>query len=190
MAEGRFSGSGEELPKSKPAQTKKPRRAWQEEMERPRSAMARPGTRQELPAPKQYVDRAVSAPDLSELTITDYEEESDQQLATSPRHSTLQPPSPPTVTWQSWNRPTTKVSVSGSAVKVSTEYRLKELSPESTEITPEIPPELLPSSKPVTRRPTTPSVPSGAKSREIAEELYQTKQEFFKVKQLPKEVRC
>ena len=146
MAEGgRFPGSGEELPKYKPAQAKNPRRLSQSDM------IMEVFEAIFLHSPRRHL-HSVSEPNLSALTITDYEEESEQQLELRP-HLTLQSPSPPTVTWQSWNRPTTKVSVSGSTVKVSTEYRLKELSPEPTEITPEIPPELIPRSKLLEWRP-------------------------------------
>ena len=183
MAEGgRFPGSGEELPKYKPAQAKNPRRVSPSDM------IMEVFEAIFLHSPRRHL-HSVSEPNLSALTITDYEEESEQQLELRP-HLTLQSPSPPTVTWQSWNRPTTKVSVSGSTVKVSTEYRLKELSPEPTEITPEIPPELIPRSKLLEWRPKTPSVPSVAKPRNIAKELYEAKKDFFKIKQLPKEVCC
>ena len=98
MAEGRLPGSGEELPKSKPKNRvvygkKKwsdPGQPWRDQ------ALVKNCRLRKLLASSMYVDRAVSAPDLSELTITDYEEESDQQLAMRTRHS--KPPSPPTVT--------------------------------------------------------------------------------------------
>lgn len=175
MAERRLPGSGEEPPKSKPAQAKKPRR--EEGMETPPSeTMARPGTSQEPPALQINPPVGATLPTLSALTMT---EESDQQLALR-SHS-----APPIISISlSWNRPTPKTPVSDCSLKVSTKYRGKQLSSEPTEETPE----LLLSGKPDTQESKTPSIPSGLTAREIAKKLFLKKENFFMIKQLPKEV--
>ena len=193
MAEGRLPGSEEE------------------EMELPQSeTMARPGISQEPPATqtfgRQLLDPATATtPKLSTLTIIDYAGESDLQRALR-LHSTCPPPT------VSRNRPTTEISASG---KVSTEYRGKQLPPQTTESTPEIPAELSPenpphleptlqhtsrvdsgaegrdfghrSSEPVKKQPKTPSISSGKIAKEIAEEMHQTKEKFFQIKTLTME---
>ena len=176
MAERRLPGSGEELPKSKLAQAKKPRR--EEGMETPPSeTMARPGTSQELPVLQLNPPVGATLPTLSALTMT---EKSGQHLALR-SHSA---PAPIISISLSWNRPTPKTPVSDCSLKVSTKYRGKQLSSEPTEETPE----LLLSGKPDTQESKTPSIPSGLTARELAKKLYLKKENFFMIKQLPKEV--
>ena len=139
MAEGRPAPSLKKLARPKSSQSeKRPHKTKGKEVETP--ALQLSEAQQEPPAAalqttssedrEQYLDTvSTGASELSLLSISDYQEESDQPQT----HPSSRSPSPPTLTFQKWNEPTIKVFRSGSSVKVTTEYRGK-LSPEELEL--------------------------------------------------------
>ena len=165
-----------------------------------------PASLEESPKPK-------SAQTEKPRRIWEPTEGEEMEIPPSVNASRITPPRPAPLTFLTWSRPTTKISVTASSVKVSTKYqgRLPQSKVQATEISPEKPashpdqpkskPSLLQhtesgakgkdvvhgSSKPVTQPPRTASIPSGVLARETAKELHQKQEEFLQIQQLTKE---